>query len=627
MKGGYTAVFNGPPAPAKRRRFAAAVLVLVLFSLLAPLAFLLGLYNHFPSGYLSDDRSTTESGLGVYKHHQKQNLVKGDQSRIDNLIKKFGPSFKKDIVEKINKSKGRKISSKSPSKPKKRIIKSEPLSTILEGFETIQQEITNNAENSIESQNYSDKLCEFQFGAYCLWSVQHKEKMKDRFVRRLKDQLFIARAYYPSIVKLKGSEEFSKEVKRNIQDHERMLGEAVSDKDLGLSSERNFDKMELSISKAKQLNVDSKNFERKLTQLVSVTESETYFHMRQSAFLYRLAVQTVPKTHHCFVLRLTVEWFKEDERRAELRERTISEGQSVRSSDFVVFSKNLLAVSVVINSTAMNLEESGNLVFHVLTDTQNFYAMKHFFARNNYKNALVHVLNYEQLKLNHENAVERNLFPSEEFRVMTRHTSGYISVFGHSNFLLSEIFPNLERVVVLEDDLVVQKDLSSLFEIDLEGKTIGAVEFCRVKLGQIKEYLNEVNYGEIENNTCLWLSGLNVVDLKKWRENNISAKYLDLIQKFKKEKEINEERWREISLPLSMVVFKDEIFPLETFWVQSNLGHDYAISNSEIQNAAILHYNGNMKPWLDMGIPKYKHHWRKYVTRTESYMDECNVNP
>lgn len=59
--------------------------------------------------------------------------------------------------------------------------------------------------------------------------------MKDSLVRRLKDQLFIARAYYPSIAKKKGQEKLTKEVKQNIQEHERMLSEAISDADLSHS--------------------------------------------------------------------------------------------------------------------------------------------------------------------------------------------------------------------------------------------------------------------------------------------------------------------------------------------------------------------------------------------------------
>ena len=56
--------------------------------------------------------------------------------------------------------------------------------------------------------------------------------MKDSTVKRLKDQLFVARAYYPSILKLDGMEKLSREMKQNIQELEHMLSEAISDDDL-----------------------------------------------------------------------------------------------------------------------------------------------------------------------------------------------------------------------------------------------------------------------------------------------------------------------------------------------------------------------------------------------------------
>ncbi|RWW78247.1 hypothetical protein BHE74_00013556 [Ensete ventricosum] len=78
----------------------------------------------------------------------------------------------------------------------------------------------------------TESSCELEFGSYCLWSREHREVMKDSVVKRLKDQLFVARAYYPSIAKLQGQENLTRELKLKIQDHERMLSEAVSDPDL-----------------------------------------------------------------------------------------------------------------------------------------------------------------------------------------------------------------------------------------------------------------------------------------------------------------------------------------------------------------------------------------------------------
>ena len=56
--------------------------------------------------------------------------------------------------------------------------------------------------------------------------------MKDAIVKRLKDQLFLARAHYPSVAKLKQQERFTRELKQNIQEHERMLSDTITDADL-----------------------------------------------------------------------------------------------------------------------------------------------------------------------------------------------------------------------------------------------------------------------------------------------------------------------------------------------------------------------------------------------------------
>jgi hypothetical protein len=119
------------------------------------------------------------------------------------------------------------------------------------------------------------------------------------------------------------------------------------------SSAKNLKMMDLTIDQAKSCNIDCRNFERKLRQLVDLTEEETYFHMRQSAFLYHLGVQTVPKTHHCLILRLTVEYFR-SLGTGDLEGNTYE--ADVKLQHFVVLSTNVLAVSVTVNSTAMHLK-------------------------------------------------------------------------------------------------------------------------------------------------------------------------------------------------------------------------------------------------------------------------------
>lgn len=86
-----------------------------------------------------------------------------------------------------------------------------------------------------ENPKYGDEIgkqCELKYGSYCLWRQEHREEIKDSMVKKLKDQLFVARAYYPTIAKLHGQGKLSREMKQNIQDFERVLSETTTDADL-----------------------------------------------------------------------------------------------------------------------------------------------------------------------------------------------------------------------------------------------------------------------------------------------------------------------------------------------------------------------------------------------------------
>lgn len=56
--------------------------------------------------------------------------------------------------------------------------------------------------------------------------------MNDLTVRKMKDLLYVARAYYPSIAKLPALDKLSHEMKQNIQEFERVLSVTTIDKDL-----------------------------------------------------------------------------------------------------------------------------------------------------------------------------------------------------------------------------------------------------------------------------------------------------------------------------------------------------------------------------------------------------------
>lgn len=336
--------------------------------------------------------------------------------------------------------------------------------------------------------------------------------------------------------------------------------------------------MEAAIARARSFPVVCDNVDKKLRQIYDMTEDETNFHLKQSAFLYQLAVQTMPKSLHCLSMRLTVEYFKSPSDVEPLTEKYMDP----TLQHYVIFSKNVLASSAVINSTVMHakvcsairpilsdcqlciyffvilamtgclqFQESVNQVFHVLTNGQNFYAMKQWFVRNTYKEATVQVLNIEALNLENQNL---DLSLPIEFRVsfhridnppVAQLKTEYFSTFSHSHYLLPQIFQNLKKVVVLDDDVVVQQDLSALWSLDMGGKVNGAVEDCSVRLNLLKSYLGERSF---DRNSCLWMSGLNVIDLLKWRELDLTETFQILV------KEVSDIEVRQLNISSAIIL-------------------------------------------------------------------------
>ncbi|KAH9622167.1 hypothetical protein KSS87_017025 [Heliosperma pusillum] len=620
MKGGVSSY----QISTKRRwkGFVIAVLGLVILSMLVPLVFLLGFHNGFHSSGFPSEQSSMSRNQSGHIEEIIDRLVPSKE-RI-NIPPKEVPV--RDGLNASSSTKPLHIDQQQGSlaKPAEdHVHKPSPPSHV-----TYKVNVSTPVEviHPPKTADESETLCELRFGSYCLWRREYKEVMIDSMVKKMKDRLFVARAYFPSIAKLPAHEKLSREMKQNIQDFERILSETTTDADLPSHTEEKLQKMEAVIARAKSIHLDYNNVEKKFRQLVDLTEDEANFHTKQSAFLYQLAVQTMPKSLHCLSMRLTVEYFNKGS--LEYEASTLEKFNDPKLYHYVVFSTKILASSVLINSTVANAKESKKLVFHVLTDRENYYSMKLWFFQNTFKESAVQVLNVEDYIPASYNKMAGLSLP-EEFRVTfqvaqkltkMQYKTEYVSLFSHSHYFLPEIFKKLDKIVVLDDDMLVQQDLSPLWNIKMGRKVNGAVEMCALRLGQLGNYFGRNIFN---GKSCAWMSGLNVIDLARWRELNLSETFRKLLH----ELEAEGTQYEAAASRASLLTFQDQVYALDDSWVLSGLGHDYELSIQAIKNAKALHYNGNMKPWLELGIPKYKSLWLRYLNREDLYLSECNVNP
>lgn len=82
--------------------------------------------------------------------------------------------------------------------------------------------------------------------------------------------------------------------------------------------------------------------------------------------------------------------------------------------------------------------------------------------------------------------------------------------------------------------------------------------------------------------------------------------------------------WKSGALPPGLITFYSTTKSLDKLWHVIGLGHNPSVSMDEISNAAVIHFNGNMKPWLDIAMNQYKNLWTKYVDSEMIFVQMCN---
>lgn len=113
---------------------------------------------------------------------------------------------------------------------------------------------------------------------------------------------------------------------------------------------------------------------------------------------------------------------------------------------------------------------------------------------------------------------------------------------------------------------------------------------------------------------------MNVFDLKEWKKRDITGIY-------HKWQNMNEDRtlWKLGTLPPGLITFYGLTHPLAKSWHVLGLGYNPSIGKSDIDKAAVIHYNGNMKPWLEIAMAKYRSYWIKYVKQDHPYLRSCKL--
>ncbi|KAG9454214.1 hypothetical protein H6P81_007118 [Aristolochia fimbriata] len=402
---------------------------------------------------------------------------------------------------------------------------------------------------------------------------------------------------------------------------------------------------------------DARTFAKRLKAMVSLLEQKTRTAKIQE-YLYRhVASSSIPKQLHCLALRLADEHSTNAGARLQLPSPELVPALVDNSYyHFVLASDNILAASVVGASLVRNSLQPERVVLHVITDRKTYAPMQAWFSLNSLAPAVLEVkaLNhfdwFAKGKVPVLEAMEKDQRLRSQFRggssaIVSNTTEmpyvvasklqamspKYNSLMNHIRIHLPELFPSLEKVVFLDDDIVVQSDLSPLWEIDLKGKVNGAVETCRgqdkfVMSKRFKSYLNFSHPLIAENfepEQCAWAYGMNIFDLDAWRRTNISFTYHHWLQMNLKS---DLSLWQLGTLPPGLIAFHGHVHTIDPLWHMLGLGYQDKTTAAEAERAAVIHFNGRAKPWLEIAFPHLRTLWSKYVDSSNKFIKACHIN-
>ena len=110
------------------------------------------------------------------------------------------------------------------------------------------------------------------------------------------------------------------------------------------------------LSKAREQLYDCKLVTGKLRAMLQTTDEQVRSFKKQSTFLCQLAAKTIPNGIHCLSMRLTIDYHLLPTEKRKVPGSENLENPSLYH--YALFSDNVLAASVVVNSTIMNAKVS-----------------------------------------------------------------------------------------------------------------------------------------------------------------------------------------------------------------------------------------------------------------------------
>ncbi|MBP3687364.1 MAG: glycosyltransferase family 8 protein [Alphaproteobacteria bacterium] len=217
----------------------------------------------------------------------------------------------------------------------------------------------------------------------------------------------------------------------------------------------------------------------------------------------------------------------------------------------------------------------------------------------------------------------------------------HFTIETYYRFFLPQIFPDWDKVLYLDADTLVLRDIKELCDIDISDNYLGVTHDCEIVRAshiageEYSDYFTKKLGVDIEQ---YFQAGVMIVNLKKMREDNITQKLLEGLKKIKTPKFVDQDI-------LNMVCFNKVKYISQNWdytWHLPIIDDDYLLHIGETLNEKyeearkhpyIIHFTGNgMKPtdypnmpeakvfWQYVGVSPYKKYFEKQLKVNFKYL-------
>jgi lipopolysaccharide biosynthesis glycosyltransferase len=198
--------------------------------------------------------------------------------------------------------------------------------------------------------------------------------------------------------------------------------------------------------------------------------------------------------------------------------------------------------------------------------------------------------------------------------------SGHVSIATYFRLLIPDLLPQrYEKVIYLDSDIIVNYDISQLWDIDIGEKYLLAVQDLGIlNVSSPNGLIDYQNLG-ISPDAKYFNAGVLVINLKKWRSEGIAEKIVDYLEN-------NHDFvrfWDQDGLNAILVGHWGELDPR---WNQTPSIHKYssweespfseAAYNHLIHDPYIIHFAQAAKPWNSREYHPANQLFFKYVDLT-----------